>query len=204
MILVTCFYKKSYEFITPFQSLEGTVECDHWHVRCKCWNSSSKDLTHHQHIAIQGDTIMSRIDEIWNSCCDFNQVQSTINRVLDHFPTLEIPSVMPSAFPLVNVSNDEENIVLTAELPGIDSEKIDLRVMKDSITIGGEISRPELSSEIHWVRKERKDRKFERTIMLPFEIDPESVEAVYEKGILTVRFQRVESEKPKRISIHAG
>lgn len=93
-------------------------------------------------------------------------------------------------WPRMNVSETEKNVVLTAELPGVDEKNIDITVSDDQITITGE-----KKSEVDEKKEERGRTfrrvecsygSFQRTMALPFKIDPDKVHASFKNGVLTV------------------
>lgn len=105
------------------------------------------------------------------------------------------------AYPSVNLFQEDDNTVLTAELPGLKKEEINLEIKDNLIRISGkrEISYPEKSS-VH--RLERRNFNFDRTIKLPVKVDANLAKAEYQNGILKVVLPRAESDKPKSIEIN--
>ncbi|MCX7635699.1 MAG: Hsp20/alpha crystallin family protein [Syntrophales bacterium] len=109
-----------------------------------------------------------------------------------------------TAYPAVNIWISESNAVVTAELPGIDVEKLDISVLGDTLTITG-VREPEiLQGDESYHRKERNGGRFSRTLQLPFRIDGERIEAHYEKGVLKITLPREEADKPRKIAIKAS
>jgi len=107
-----------------------------------------------------------------------------------------------SGFPAINVwTNDAEGAILTTELPGIDTEDIDISVTGDTLTINGCCRPDEAPESAQYHRRERSRGDFSRTVQLPYTVDPEKVEAVVEKGVLTITLPRAEAEKPRQIAV---
>lgn len=104
-------------------------------------------------------------------------------------------------YPAVNIWEENEKAVLTAELPGLDPEKIDISVMGDILTIAGETLPVKFNEGESYVRQERNSGSFKRSIQLPFQIDVKDVEAKYEKGVLTITLPRMKEDLPKKIKI---
>ena len=75
---------------------------------------------------------------------------------------------------------------------------------RDAVTLRGGNSDIELKEGEEWHRRERTSGVFDRTIELPFEVDPDQVEAVFEKGVLTLELQRPEEHKPKKVKIRSN
>lgn len=89
--------------------------------------------------------------------------------------------------PMIDLVRGEDRMVVTVELPGIDPETdVEISVLEDVLVIKGEKSIEQEVDEEHHVVKERRYGMFERRIPLPDGVDPESVTADYDKGVLTV------------------
>jgi len=103
--------------------------------------------------------------------------------------------------PPVNLWVADEEAVVTAELPGMESSDIHLSVQDDQLVIEGDRKEfiPKADEEIH--RRERIFEPFKRSLALPFRVDAEKIHARYADGILTVRLPRHEAEKPRKIQI---
>lgn len=104
-------------------------------------------------------------------------------------------------FPPVNVYSVGDDVILTAELPGMKQEDIDLQITGNSLAIQGE-RRPEVEENVgKYHRRERRAGSFVRAVQLPEEVDGDRAVARYADGILTVTLPRAESAKPRRISV---
>ena len=107
-------------------------------------------------------------------------------------------------FPAVNVWTGRDDAIVTAEVPGIDPNKLEITGVGDTLTLSG-TREPADAGEGQVVnRLEREAGDFARTIQLPFRVEPDKVEAIYAKGILQVRLPRLEADKPKQIAIKAS
>ena len=102
-------------------------------------------------------------------------------------------------FPPVNLWLGENSVALTAELPGIAPDDVDLTVRENTLTLKGERKSQDETSV--WHRRERPNGRFSRTIQLPFRVDPEQVEARFANGLLEVELHRPESDRPRKIQI---
>ncbi len=110
-----------------------------------------------------------------------------------------------SSFPAMNVwTNENEGMIVTAELPGINPEDIDINVTVDTLTISGQREPGDLPETVKFHRQERSYGKFSRTFQLPFSVNKEKVEARVQNGVLQITLPRAEAEKPKQISVKAG
>jgi len=130
---------------------------------------------------------------------EVQRLQDDMNRVFSGYSA-------PAArdYPLLNVWLHDHDALVTAELPGIDPDKLDIAVSGDQVTISGTREQEVLKKEETYHRRERRYGPFTRTLKLPFKIDPDHVDARYEKGILEVRLPCAQEEKPRKIEIKSA
>jgi len=103
--------------------------------------------------------------------------------------------------PAVELSEDKNNLVVTAELPGLKKEDIDVTLLDGVLTISGERKQERKTEEGGIHRSERYFGRFERTITLPSEVAADAVKADYKDGLLTVTLPKSEAAKPKKIGV---
>lgn len=104
-------------------------------------------------------------------------------------------------FPAVNIYESADELVVTAELPGIDPEKIDISHLGNTLTLRGTRA---VGDGDRFYRRERGYGEFERSIALPFAPEPDDAKAVYKNGVLTVTLRKPEKAKPKKIEIRTA
>lgn len=105
------------------------------------------------------------------------------------------------ALPAVNVWEDEQTVYVSADLPGIDIEKLDMSVMEgNQLTINGERPVTEIPNAV-WLRQERGAGSFTRVITLPTLVDANRVEATYESGVVRIVLPKAEAAKPRKITV---
>jgi HSP20 family protein len=104
-------------------------------------------------------------------------------------------------YPAVNLWRGDEDVLLTAELPGLQAGDLDISVQDNTLTLRGERKPDTLQEGETYHRQERGTGSFVRSIQLPFEVDPDKVEARLEKGILRLTLPRAEADKPKKIAV---
>ncbi len=107
-------------------------------------------------------------------------------------------------YPPVNVFSGEESVVVEAVVPGFGPEDLDITVKNNMVTIKGNREDEELSDGESWRRHGRFSGHFAKTIELPTDVDPRRVEALLEKGILTLTLHHPEEKKPHKVAIKAG
>jgi len=113
---------------------------------------------------------------------------------------------LPTAgvFPLVNVTEDQNNYYVRAELPGVKTDELDISVTGETLTLSGERKLPEESDAASYHRREREAGSFSRVISLPGRLDVDKVKAHAEDGVLTVVLPKAESAKPRQIAVKAS
>ena len=105
-----------------------------------------------------------------------------------------------ASFPAVNLYAGRDGIAISAELPGVAKDELEIHAHRDTLTLRG-IRRPAAENEQAYHRRERRSGAFTRTIQLPFRVDPEQIEARFENGVLQLSLQRPEEDKPRRIEV---
>jgi len=107
-----------------------------------------------------------------------------------------------NCYPTVDIYDNDKNIIITAELPGIDKKDIVIDVKDGVLTLKGERSFDNEVKEKKYYRRERTFGKFERVFRLPADVDPEKISADYKDGILKIDIPKPEEQKPKQITVH--
>lgn len=104
------------------------------------------------------------------------------------------------SFP-VDVQETDSNVVVKADLPGIEKDQIDVNVTEYSINIQAQDEREVKEEGKNYVRQERRAQNYQRSIRLPVEVDPGSAEANYTNGVLTVTLAKTDTGKGSNIEI---
>src|ERR1700746_2104925 len=148
-------------------------------------------------------TVLTR----WDPLRDLATLQNRINRFVreSYSPENAEEALTTTGFaPLVDVYEDEHNITLKIEVPGIEEKDIDVRVENNTLTVHGERKFEKEEKEENFRRVERQYGRFTRSFTLPSAVDPESIQANYEKGILNIRLAKKTEAKPKQIKVNVG
>ena len=109
----------------------------------------------------------------------------------------------PALIPLVDVSEDESGITLTADLPGASRETLSLNVDGDTLTIEAPISL-DAPAELQAVYAEVRSGRYRRSFTLSRELDSQRIEATLKDGVLSLRLPKLEQARPRRIEVQAG
>ncbi len=138
-----------------------------------------------------------------NGLVPFNQIHDEMDRMLKGVFGRTPDWLTPGAFrpqPAVNVWQDDEAVVVEAELPGLKSEQLEISVAGDELSL--KVQRPDLEAEgVTYHRRERPTGTFTRTVPLPAEVDADRVQAELRDGVLRITLPKVPAAKPRRIEV---
>jgi HSP20 family protein len=104
-------------------------------------------------------------------------------------------------FPLVNVTEDKDHFYIRSEIPGMESQEINISATGRNLTIAGERKISSEGENVRYHRRERDDGKFSRVIALPTDVRVGKIEAGYVDGILSIKIPKAEEAKPKQIKV---
>jgi HSP20 family protein len=151
----------------------------------------------------------------WNPFRELEALRREVERAFESFGfeqwtgpfrrTAFLPGVAPRTYPLVNVSEDRDNVYVEALAPGLDTGTLEVLVLRDTLRITGEKQAlaPDINPDAYH-RSERSAGKFVRTVTLPVEVDGDKVKAQYENGLLLITLPKAEVAKPKQIAIQVS
>ena len=134
---------------------------------------------------------------------EVNAMQEEFARIFGRMAPF-VAAETPVTGPLLNVWEDENALYVEADLPGIDSSKLEVMVTEgNQLTIQGERAPAEVKGAA-WVRQERPGGTFTRVVALPALVDADKVEARYEHGVLHLTLPKHEAAKPRKIQVRAA
>jgi HSP20 family protein len=148
-------------------------------------------------------TVLTR----WEPFRELSTLQDRINRAFreSYSGGAHDDSLNTSSFaPAVDVYEDEHQVTLKIEVPGIDEKDIDVQVENNTLTVHGERKIEKEEKEENYRRVERQYGSFTRTFTLPTTVDTESVSATYDKGVLKIALPKKAEAKPKQIKVNVG
>ena len=135
---------------------------------------------------------------------EFSTLQDRVNRTFRESYSPEGPGdalTTANFAPPVDVYEDEHNITLKIEVPGIDEKDIDVSIANNTLTVRGERTLEKEEKEENFQRVERQYGSFTRSFTLPNSVDLEQVSADYNKGVLKIRLAKKVEAKPKQIRV---
>jgi HSP20 family protein len=148
-------------------------------------------------------TVLTR----WEPFREFATLQDRMNRLFrESFNEAgRDESLSASSFaPAVDVYEDEHQVTLKIEVPGIDEKDINIRVENNTLTVHGERKIEKEEKEENYRRVERQYGSFTRTFTLPQTVDSDNVSADYDRGVLKVSLPKKAEAKPKQIKVNVG
>lgn len=130
----------------------------------------------------------------------FRELQREVGRLFGSLEPLPAWRVARQ-FPPVNLYDAGDRYVLTAALPGMGPEDLDLSITGETLTLRGERKRSEGVSDESYRRQERPFGRWTRTVTLPDRVESTQVSASYTQGVLTVALPKAESARPRQINV---
>lgn len=135
----------------------------------------------------------------FDSVTSMNILQERLSRLVQNAGETQKPE-----FPPVNVWASQKNIVVMAEVPGIDPADIDLQICNQTLTLKTARAMDEKKDGQTFHRRERGFGQFTRSIELPYAVDSEKVNASISNGVLRIEFSRAAADLPKKITVCAS
>jgi HSP20 family protein len=144
----------------------------------------------------------------WETYRDVLALQNRMNSIFQDFSrgnSGENELVTAAGFvPPVDIYEDEHKLVLKIEIPGMRQEDLDVRMENNTLSVKGERSFQSEGKEENFHRVERRYGTFYRAFTVPNTIDPESIKAEYDAGVLRLELQKRPESKPKQIKVNVG
>jgi HSP20 family protein len=140
----------------------------------------------------------------WDPFRDLGLLQDRMNRMFDDAGRgwrNDEPAATTTWSPSVDIFETEGEIVVKAELPGMDRKDITLHLENNVLTLRGERKFEKETKDENYHRIERSYGNFSRSFSIPATVDPERIRADYKDGVLSIALPKKEQAKPKQINI---
>jgi HSP20 family protein len=146
----------------------------------------------------------------WRPFSDLTRWERDMERMMDSFfdrrmrpwwPERWFGSEAPMTGPALDVYEDKDDLVVKAELPGLDKDNVEVDLTDHTLIIKGEKKKEEEAKEENYYRSERSYGTFVRTLQLPKDVQADKVKASFKNGILEVRMPKTEEAKAKEIKV---
>ena len=132
---------------------------------------------------------------------DFDDVRRDMWRLLDAVAGEAFGNVGAGVFPPLNITQDDDNFYVRAEIPGVKPNELSISAMRNRVSLAGKREIQREHERVSYHRKERAEGSFNRTVTLPSEVDAERVDARYADGILTLTLAKAAESKPRQIAV---
>lgn len=143
----------------------------------------------------------------WDPTRDLSMLQGEMNRLFNSVfdsPTGNGQAATRRWIPAMDLLEEEDHLVLRADLPGLSEDDINIELQEGVLTITGERRLENREKQDGYFRVERAHGNFARALQLPDGIDPDAITAEFDRGVLEVRIPKPEERKPRRVSISPG
>jgi HSP20 family protein len=130
---------------------------------------------------------------------DLDRVRRDIARLLE--AAAGDTSVSAGVFPPLNLTQDDDNFYLRAEVPGLKPDELSISALRNRVTLSGKREIPTEGKPMSYHRKERAEGAFSRSISIPIEVDTSRADARFADGILTLTLPKAEAAKPRQITV---
>jgi HSP20 family protein len=141
----------------------------------------------------------------WEPLRELGTLQNEMNRLFN--TAFDTPAAggnggaMRRWVPAMDLAETEDHFVLRADLPGLSEDDVKIELEDTTLTVSGERKSEHEDKGEGFYRVERAFGSFSRSLTLPPGIDPESVTASFDRGVLEVSIPKPEQRKPRRIEI---
>lgn len=142
----------------------------------------------------------------WDPFDEFRRMQYRMNRMFDELPELFEQSDLPAPqemahVPYVDVMDRDGEIIITADLPGVDKKDIQINVRGNTVEISAEKKEAKEHGEEGYLRRERGYNRFYRAIRLPAQVDEAKAHASFNNGVLEISLPKAEKRQGSSIPI---
>jgi HSP20 family protein len=142
----------------------------------------------------------------WSDRGELGSLRREMDRLFDRFfdwRLLRRTGLEGEWAPLVDLSENKKEVILKAEIPGMEAKDIDISLDGNVLTIRGEKKKETETKEENYHRVERSYGSFSRAIRLPAEVDDNTVDAAYKDGVLYITLTKTKKDASKKIEIKA-
>jgi HSP20 family protein len=140
----------------------------------------------------------------WRPFRDMMNIQDEVNRLFDDFlgrPLLRTEWSEEVWSPSVDISETEDNVIIKAEMPGLNKDDVKISLQDNTLTLMGEKKQEKVEKDANYHRVERSYGVFNRSFTLPTSVKSDKIKATYKDGILSITLPKTEEVKPKEIPI---
>ncbi len=145
----------------------------------------------------------------WEPVTELNTIQNEMNRLFNNF--FDVPAARNNSgtqarrwLPAMDLVETTDHYMLRADLPGLGDEDVNIQLEDSVLTISGERKTEQHTEQEGYYRLERAFGGFSRSLTLPDGIDPNSIQAHFDRGVLEITIPKPEQKKPRQVQIKLG
>jgi len=140
----------------------------------------------------------------WEPMREMMTLREAMDRLFDDAFTRPLgPRGVSTVMPIIDLYQTPEEVVVKANLPGLKSDDVQISVTSDVLTLRGEFKQEEERKDATYHVLERRSGSFERSVMLPTDVQTDKARADFEDGVLTITLPKAETVKPRTITVKA-
>ena len=138
----------------------------------------------------------------WRPMSELENFRTQMDRLFDRFSgDVDTSEELTVGYPLVDIKETKDDILLTAEIPGMSKDDVKISLAENMLTIKGEKKEEKKKDEDNYHRTERRYGSFQRSFSVSTPIDADKIKASCKDGILTIKLPKKEESKQKEIPI---
>jgi HSP20 family protein len=139
----------------------------------------------------------------WEPVRDIMSLREAMDQLFNEAFTRPANLSGGSVIPAIDLYQNNDEVVVKAALPGLKADDVQISVTADVLTLRGEFKQENEQKDSTYHIREQRYGSFERSVMLPSDVQTEKAKADFENGVLTITLPKAESVKPKAITIKA-
>ncbi len=139
----------------------------------------------------------------WEPVREMMTLREAMDRLFDDAFTRPLGQSGISTMPAIDLYQTADEVVVKASLPGLKADDVQITITADVLTLRGEFKQEKERKDATYHIREHRSGLFERTLMLPTEVQGDKARAEFEDGVLTVTLPKAETVKPKTITVKA-
>jgi len=139
----------------------------------------------------------------WRLAGELSSARREMDRLWNRFfGETPFPRVVSEEWvPSMDISETRDNLVIKADLPGLEAKDVNVSISGDVLSIKGEKAKEEEEKDEHYYYSERRCGSFQRSFRLPVNVQTDKIEATFDKGVLKITLPKIEESKKKEIKI---
>lgn len=139
----------------------------------------------------------------WEPMREMMTLREAMDRLFDDAFTRPLSAGATSTVPAIDLYQTEDEVVVKAALPGMKADEVQISITGDVLCLRGEFKQQDEKKDATYHIREQRYGVFERSIIMPVEVQTDKAKADFENGVLTITLPKAEAVKPRAITIKA-